>query len=236
MPDLGPFVGGLAELLRPVLGPLVSIALRAMVGSAIGVGFAAALTAFGAYELGARSGSPGHGAIAALLAGGLFLVLGPVLLLKRGIGRAVAHAIGALGLGRKLTGLLFDGLVGMEEDGAAGERGGKAQRAIERLPLVEVERRLRAIVARVTGSGEGFVSARVRSELLDRVARFTLEELRAEGASAGGVDLVRARVHIDGLIAEKLVAQIERALVVSTALLLLVTVGAVLGLAWALGR
>jgi len=196
----------------------------------------AALAAFAAYELGARSGLPGRGAIAALVAAALFLLVGPVVVLKRGVGRAVAHALGALGLGRKLTGLLFDGLVSMEAEGAAGERGGKAQRALERLPIVEVERRLRAVVTRATGSGEGFVLGRVRASLLERVAHFTLEELRAEGETGGGIDLVLARAHIEAIVGEKLVAQIESALRTTTAILLLLTAGVAITIAWALGR
>jgi len=117
-----------------------------------------------------------------------------------------------------------------------GARGSRAQKGIERLPLVEVERRAKALVARATGEGDGFVLSRVRRSLLDKVSALTLEELRAEGEQGGGVDLVQARLRIEDAVERKLVARIESALSTTTAGLVVVLVAGSLGAAYLLGR
>lgn len=236
MSDLGPAVGGLIELFRPLLGPLLRVCLAALFSTAIGLGCMSIGLLAGAYHLGARGGSPTGGWLALGATLVFVALIGPVFVVKRAVGRALLHGLTTLGLGRKVLGLVFDDLLGVEAEGQAGERGSLAQRGAERIPLVDLEQRLKRVVARLTGDGGGFFSTAIRRALLDRIAVLTLEAFRAEGASGGGVDLTLVRDKLEASIDAQLVARVRGALRTTSALLACALACLSLGAAWLIGR
>lgn len=215
MPDLGPIAGALLEL----AGPALAAFLRTTVGMALfGV-----LAAGGSFVIasGGAHGSAGRGGLAAVVALVLCLIIGGVLAVKRaGLG-AARRGLAQLGLGRRVLGLVFDGLLGVS-DGAHGERGGALARTVERLPLADAEARLSAVVARLLGEdGGGFFASRIRALLLGKVQALTLTRFRQEGKQHGGVDLAAVRADLSTRVDETLVAQIDGILLKVTAGLVL---------------
>ena len=222
MPDLGPFVSGLAE----VLGPLLSAFLRTIVGMLTFSGLLAVL----AYRTAAASGSPGKAALAAVLVLGLGAVLGGVLAVKRAILTALRHGVARLQLGQRTLGALFARMLGVHGAAAheaAGSRGGVVAQTVERLPLARAEALLKDAVAGLykEGGGTGFFRSRLHRMLVDRVEALTLAHLRAEGASGGGVDLVKVRGELSGRIDELLLGVFDKLLLKFTALICLALAG-----------
>jgi hypothetical protein len=221
MPDLGPAVGALFDLLSPVLGAAVRALARSVLGSlAVGLallGLATWLTW-------------GHGAL------GLALLLVPgvvalaamtgVLAVKNAVLRGVLAAVGQLGLGKRAVLLVFSKL-GVDEADAHGERAGAVARAAERVPLREAEQRLTGVVLGLLAERSGktgvraWVARSLLATVLSRVQAFTLARFREDGAQHGGVDLVKVRDElgssVDGLIATQVLSQLNRLNVVVVA-------------------
>ena len=105
MPDLGPVVGALAE----VLGPLLGAFLRTTVGMFT---FTLVLAVL-AYRTAAASGSPGKAVLAVVLVLGLGAVLGGVLAVKRAILTGLRHGVARLQLGQRTLGALFARMLGI---------------------------------------------------------------------------------------------------------------------------
>ncbi len=236
MPDYGPAVGALFEVFGGAIGSLVRVASVTLLSSAVGAGCGSLGLLIACFAIGARGGSTAHGWLAIACCAGLVLVIAPLLVVKRAIGRAVLHGLGTLWLGRKLLSLVFDDLVRTDDAGAVGDRGTGAQRALERMPVAEVERKLKTVVARLTGEGDGFFARRLRTSLLVRVERYTLAELRAVGEHGGGVDLALARQKLKENVDQRLVAHARSALNTTTALLVAVLIIASLSAAALWGR
>ncbi|HRI55242.1 MAG TPA: hypothetical protein PLW65_34140 [Pseudomonadota bacterium] len=218
MPDLGPVVGALAE----VLGPLLAAFLRTTVGMFT---FTVVLAVL-AYRTAAASGSPGKAALAVVLVLGLGAVLGGVLAVKRALLLALRHGVARLQLGRRTLGALFARMLGVHGAAAheaAGTRGGVVAQKVEQLPLARAEELLKDAVAGLHKEGgvAGFFRSRLHRMILDRVEALTLARFRAEGASGGGVDLIKVRDELSGRIDELLVGVFDKLLFKFTALICL---------------
>src|SRR5688572_23538040 len=205
MPDVRSLAEGLGATLSP--------ALKSFFKTVAGMALLGLLLVLPCYFLGARVSSLG-GVLGALLGLVVSIGLGVPLAGKRA---ALVGLMAAL-KGRRLGGVAveqaFARLLGVTEDEAMGARGGEAARAIERLPLAELEARLRREISGLIGApeeGGGLRSAikrRAQQALLTRVEEITLAELRERGADAGGVDLIKVR----DLVAQKADAMIEEQL------------------------
>ncbi len=226
MPDLGPFVGAVAELAGPALRTFL-LTTFGMV--ALGVACAAASIGI-AWPAGALRGmAAGAVAMAACC------VIGVVLAIKRAVARAVLEGLRRRQLGASALGLIFERLLGVSEATAAGERGGALARTVERLPLADAEKKLRTVVAALLGeaaSDDGWLRRRIRANVLLRVEGLTLQRFRAEGA--GGVDLVKVRDELGARIDAALAARAESAMRMVTLVLVLLACAGSIGVAFAL--
>jgi hypothetical protein len=210
--------------------------VRSLLNSIFGLFAYAVLIGIFAFWIGARGGSTIFGWLAVASVLGLMLLIGPIFVLKRAVGRAVVHLLSTRHLGRRVSSLLFEQLLRAKTTGVAGARGSLLQRGVEQLPLAEVERRLEHIVVGITGQLDGFLVARVERALLQRVGTVTLSALRAEGDYGGGVDLVKVCERLACSIDNTLIAQVESALTATTLwCLLLLSLGGI-GIAFMIGR
>lgn len=216
MPDLGPFVGALAEL----IGPLIGAFLRTTVGMFTLSG----IMAFVAYRIAADSGSPWKSLLAIVLVLALGAVLGTVLAIKRAVLTALRHGVAKLKLGQRTLGALFAkilGLSGAAAEAQAGTRGGAIAQTVERLPLLRAEELLINAVSGLKKEGgvSGFFLSRLHQAIIDRVAAITLARFRAEGAQAGGVDLIKVRDELSVGIEDLLCGIFDKAMLKLTALI-----------------
>jgi hypothetical protein len=225
MPDLGPLAGALMELLRP--------ALKALLGTAVGMAIFSIALAGGSFYLAAQGGSTGGAVLAGILALVVGAIFGGILSLKRAVLSALLSGLSRLALGSRVLGVVFSriiGVAGVAGDGAAGDRGGAVARTVERLPLADAEARLRGAVSSLLAEGEsGWLRRRLRERLLESVERVTLARFRAEGA---GVDLLKVRDElagqIDGLLAAQIGAVMTKLTVGLTLLTAVLSLGAAL--------
>jgi hypothetical protein len=198
MADLAPAVGGLLELVGPVIGPVIKRALAAFLTTTAGMaalGLGALVSAWLLVDAEPWWERPLAGALSLAV----FVGLGVFLAMKRSIGTALVHALGELGLGRRLVGGLFRQILGVTDEGSHGDRGVAAARAAERVPLAQAEQRLRGAVERLLsapsegGGLGGWLRRKVEGALVERIELLTLARFREASAAEGGVDLLRVR-------------------------------------------
>jgi len=219
MADLAPAVGGLLELVGPVIGPVIKRALSAFVQTTVGMvtlGLGALVAAWLLVDPEPWWERP----LGAALSLAVFAGLGVFLAMKRAIGTALVHALGELGLGRRLVGGLFRQILGVTEEGTHGDRGVAVARVAERVPLAQAEQRLRSAVERLLaapsegGGLGGWLRRKVEGALVDRVELLTLARFREASAAEGGVDLVRVRDELvqqaDALAADQVRGALSR--------------------------
>jgi hypothetical protein len=134
------------------------------------------------------------------------VAIGVVLGGKRALAMALAHALGALRLGRALVRLIVERMLTLGEGGEVGERGGRMTRGIERFPLAKVEDLLSRAVRAVTGEiGQGgWARRKVQKRLLETVGKYTLARFRLEGNQQGGIDLVKLKDELEETIDDAL--------------------------------
>lgn len=223
MPDLAPVVGGLFDLLTPILGPALRAFLRTTAGMLL-----LGLVLAGASFYWAAQGSVLRGALACALAFGLCAAIGFVLAGKRAVGRGLLHGVQRLGLGQRLLGTIFDRLPGS-----------KAARSVETLPLAQAEARLAEAVhgllaAQEQGGGlGGWLRRKLQARMLLGVQQLTLARFRQAGSEATGIDLVKVRGELAGSVDRLLGDKIHSA--VQSATVLLVVLAVLLSLAGAYG-
>jgi hypothetical protein len=175
------------------------------------------------YKIAAQSGSPGKAILAVVLVLALGAVLGGLLAVKRAVLQALRHGAARLQLGQRTFGALFARIVGLSGEaaaGAAGERGGAIARTVEKLPLARAEQLLSDAVAGLYKEGgvSGFFRTRLHAAIVDRVAAITLARFRAEGAQAGGVDLIKVRDELSAKSEELLCGVFDKAMLKLTAI------------------
>jgi hypothetical protein len=219
MADLLAFGNGLA---RTAL-----VAVRSFVGTlAVLTAAGVALAAVSYYFL---RDHPVYALLAAALAVVEGVATGVVLGAKRALVMALAHALGALRLGRALVRLVFDRLLGVAEGRAPGERGRRVARGIERLPLAQAEQLLARAVRLTAGEADaaGWWRRAIGARLLSLVQKYTLARFREEGARHGGVDLFKVREELEQQIDESLVEKVRGGLRLWTVLAIVGLPGAV---------
>ena len=131
--------------------------------------------------------------------------------IKRAIALTLAHALGALHLGRSLVRLIFERMLGVADGQQFGERGGSIAQGIERLPLAQAEAELSAAIRQITGDAEqsGWLARKVQTRLLDAVRKYTLARFRAQDAKHGGIDLLQMKEQLEQSIDVTLVDKIR---------------------------
>jgi hypothetical protein len=187
-------------------------------GMAAGGSFAKTILGMGALAMGLAvvafaivfRGVVWHGAIAAMLALLVTMVLGLVLAFQRGAARAIMKGIEQHALASQAVGLVFGKLLGLADDAPEGERGNAAAQAIERLPLGEAESRLRSAMDTARreiddGAVSGWLATRVHTRLIGVVEQITLARFRTADATKG-IDLLQVR----DALAEELERQVRR--------------------------
>ena len=179
--------------------PLVKQAVKGLV-----ISFGLTLVVFvpvaiAAFAIAQRGGQYWRGLLALLITFLVFVISGPMLAVKRAVGDAVLFGLQKLRLGDRTTAMIFERL-GIHAASRAGERGGQVVQGIERIPLVEAERKLRDAVDYVLrvqdGEAGGFFQKRIRHTLVTHISRLTLARFRAHDKELPGVDLRRVRVEL----------------------------------------
>jgi hypothetical protein len=230
MPDLGPLVSSLLELIAPLMGR----SLRSLLATAAGMALFTLLLTIGAVLV-AADGSVLQGVLGAVLALVLGTGVGVVLSGKRAVGAALAEGVRRLALGNKVLGLLFVHLLRVEASQALGERGVAVARATERLPLAQAQARLEGTMrdllsaAPAGGGVKGWLARKVQEKALGEIEAITLARFREQGAQEGGVDLIKVRDELAAKIDGLLVERIERGLLMVTLLAVLATSAVTLG-------
>ncbi|MBK7859072.1 MAG: hypothetical protein IPJ65_10730 [Archangiaceae bacterium] len=208
MPDLGPAFAGLLELLGPVIGAALKALLRTVFGMVL---LGAVVTLATVYF--AAEGSWVRGLIAAVLSLVALAVVTGILAVKNAVMRGLLHGLQKLQLGTRVLKLLF-GQIGVTDESAHGERAGAIGRTVERVPLRDAEQRLNTAVSKLlegraaqTGM-RAWVARKLLTGLLERIQKVTLARFRSEEAQAGGVDLLKVRNELSGVIDSTLASTI----------------------------
>ncbi|VTT97465.1 Uncharacterized protein OS=Sorangium cellulosum (strain So ce56) GN=sce2879 PE=4 SV=1 [Gemmataceae bacterium] len=177
-----------------------------------------------------------YGAIAVTAALAESVAAGVVLGAKRAVVTALAHGLGTLRLGRALTHLVFERMLGLAAGAESGQRSGIVARQLERVPLANAEELLtRAVVAMTGDVGQhGWFQRKVQTQLLAAVRKFTLARFRVEGAERGGIDLLRMKEELERTADEALVQKIPGGLRLWTALALVALPAVVAVQTWVL--
>lgn len=183
-----------SELLE-ILGRLVRAAIGAFARTLVAM-LALAIVLAIAAGVYAGGGAAWAGALAALAAFALTAVLAVTLAGKRALWGGAREGIERSQVASRVVGALFDRIAAVP--GAA---------AVERVPLADAERRLRAAVTGWLGESPRGLRGVVARGLATRVERLTLAHLR-DGDHGDGVDLGRVRREIaaraDALLLDKL--------------------------------
>lgn len=178
--------------------PLVKQAIKGLV---ISIGLTLVVfvpVAIGAFAIAQHGGQYWRGLLALLITFLVFVICGPTLAVKRAVGDAVLYGLQKLRIGDRTTAMIFERL-GIHPEDRAGERGGQIVQGIERIPLVEAERKLQGAVdyvLRVQDGGGGFFQKRIRQTLVTQISKLTLARFRAHDKELPGVDLRRVRVEV----------------------------------------
>ncbi len=230
MADLAPVVGGLVEVVGPLIGPVVKRALGAFFKTTAGM-VALGLVGLGVSWAIAWQGVWWKGLLAGVVSLALFAGLGVFLAMKRAVGSAVVRLLSEARLGNKIVGALFARVLKVDEAEAMGERGIRAAREVERVPLAQAELQLRAAAAKlgVPDDATGLTAwmrRQVEGALIERIEALTLARFRDMSVTEGGVDLIRVRDELAGKVDGLVRDQVEGALGRVT---MLVVGGATLG-------
>ncbi|MFO0579550.1 MAG: hypothetical protein U1A78_36595 [Polyangia bacterium] len=229
MPDLGAAVGGMIDLFGPVAKQLLGPLIKALLRSTLGTLFLAALLLGGAYYIASRN-PHGHPLVAVLITFIACLILGTMLVIKRTVLAALRFGIARLQLGQRTVGALFARALGVQPADAAqaGERGNLLARTVERLPLAQLETKLRdaaSFLRSEAGGARGFLLGRLHRMLVDKVESVTLSRLRAEGEQAGGIDVIKVRDELSAGIESRLLGMVDGMMMKFTVLLVLAMAG-----------
>lgn len=229
MPDLGAAVGGMLDLFGPIAKQLLGPLIKALLRSTLGTLFLAAILLGGAYYLASRN-PHGHPVFAVLITLIACVILGTMLVIKRTVLSALRFGIARLQLGQRTVGALFARALGVQasESAQAGERGNLLARTVERLPLAQIETKLRdaaSFLRSEAGGARGFLLGRLHRMLVDKVESVTLTRLRAEGDQAGGVDVIKVRDELSAGIESRLLGMVDGMMMKFTVLLVLAMAG-----------
>lgn len=229
MPDLGAAFGGMVELFGPIAKQLLGPLIKALLRSVLGTMFLALLLLGGTFYLASLrpDGHPWRAVLLTLLG---CLVIGSMLVVKRTVLSGLRYGIAKLQLGPRTVGALFSRALGVPTAASeqAGERGNALARTVERLPLAQIEVKLRdaaAFLRSEAGGARGFLMGRLHRLLVDKVESLTLTRLRAEGDQAGGIDVIKVRDELSTGVEAKLLGMVDGMMTKVTVLLVLLMAG-----------
>ncbi|MFO0696183.1 MAG: hypothetical protein U0230_21645 [Polyangiales bacterium] len=194
--------------------PVLEAGLRAAARSTLGMTawvLGVSVVAVQIARVGVESWVPG------VLAGVISLAVGAVLLpmvaVKSAVGGALRHGARELRIGARIVALLFRRVldVGMEETNEHGDRGNRAARLAETVPLREAEERLVAAAHSLLGEAArtGFLRRRILAAVVSFAERMSLSGLRDDASTHGGVDLMRVRDALESTIDAKIAETID---------------------------
>lgn len=211
MPDLGPFIGALLDL---VSSTALKGALGALVRTVAGMVLWVVVCTAGSVWL-AATGSTVRPVIALVLCLAAAVPVTAVLAVKNAVLRGLLAGVEKAALGSKAVRLVFSQL-GVRDEAA----GGAVVRLAERVPLRDAEAKLTSVIegllkSRAEQSGvRAWVARGLMSAVVTRVQSLTLARFRSDDLAHGGVDLVRVRDElagaVDGLIAKQVKQQALR--------------------------
>lgn len=229
MPDLGPAVGGMLDLFGPIAKQLLGPLFKALLKSTLGTLFLAAVLLGVAFYVSSRN-PHGHPLLAALITLVACAIIGGMLIVKRTVLSGLRYGIAQLQLGQRTVGALFARALGVsnKEAAQAGERGNVLARTVERLPLAQLEAKLRdaaSFLRSDAGGARGFLLGRLHRMLVDKVESLTLSRVRAEGDQAGGIDVIKVRDELAAGVDMKLLGMIDGMMMKVTMLLVLLMAG-----------
>jgi hypothetical protein len=171
-----------------------------------------------------------RGVLTVLVAFGCFVAFGIPLMIKRAIGAVVREGIVKLGLGAKVSQVLFkrmsennrlaaapgDALASAAAPGGSvplSQATSQLQRAIETVQRVSKDERL------------GFFRAKVQAVVLALVGKVTKARFREVAAKLGTVDVAAVKQQLSGDIDQRIVAMVNKTLWRTTAMALLLCCG-----------
>jgi hypothetical protein len=214
MPDLGPLVSAVFDVLGPVLRAALKTLLRTVAGMLILAGLCTSLAVWFASRDSAWAGVV-TGVCCVALSGAATGLLA----VKNAILRGVLEGVRSLGLGAKTVKAIFS-LLGVTESSTHGERGGLVTHAAERIPLRDAEARLRRaaqalLQERSSQSGaRGWLAKKLLGATVEKVERLTLARFHADDSGHGGIDLAKVQAELaasaDTLLALQIEAQAQR--------------------------
>ena len=145
---------------------------------------------------------------------------------KRAVIMTLVYGLSQFRIGKATVRLIFERLLGMDGQHSFGERGGMVARAVERIPLAQAEKQLRAVVNDLLnrpGENGGILNWAKRwlqGRLLRYVETFTLARFRESGTEQGGVDLCLVQTDLENRLDDMLVAKMRKGLNLWTLLVL----------------
>ncbi len=177
-----------------------------------------------------------YGVIGGLIALLEAIVVGVVWGGKRALTMTLIHGLKQNRIGKATVHLIFERLLPIDGEQAFGERGGIVTKTVERLPLAEAEKRLRAAVnavldesgetgglttgGRATGGLASGARRWLREKLIHYVEACTLARFRETGSEQGGVDLLKVQDELENSLDQWLVTKLTASLNLWTVLIL----------------
>ncbi len=232
MPDLSPVVGSIAEVLAPILRPVVGVALKKLLTTTLGMLVLGVLVIiYAALRLADIVWWQQLLAVLVLLVGCTALAF--VLAGKRAVFGALSEALGRSQLGARAMNAVFDGILKLRQASAPSIPSAAVSATastVERLPLAQAESLLRrAIDAFVTSEVDNARGIRasigraIRRRLGEKVEAVTLARFRSEAHQ--GIDLQRVQEELatkaDALIVSQLRSTVQKLTVLIVSGLLL---------------
>lgn len=233
-----------ASMSAAVRGNLGELARRAAAAYFATAALMVGLTLASAVSSAVIAASWLHVVLVVLAALAVGTALGVALAAKRAVVTTIVFGLEKLELGSRLTQVVFDRLVAVDDEEVHGERGGQVTQKLERIPLAVAEARLRRAVdglVRDPGEGRGvgaWLSRKIRRALLERIELITLQRLRAEDQTHGGVNVVVVKgevaAMIDGALIEHFQGGAKPLAIIAVATTLVAPIGLAIALnTWA---
>lgn len=224
MPNIGEVANSLSEWLRP----LVRRAVATLLQTAVVLLIVALVIATASYAIAAPA-SRFRGVLACLATLVCVVGFGVPLMIKRVIGAVLHDGILQLGLGTKVSKLLFNRMGQVEP--APGQAAGS-------MPLAQAEtllQRATAAVVRVGGVERSrFLRGRLQAVIVGLVSKATRQRFRTVATRFGTVDVAKVQRQLSGDMDQQLVALVGKILRRTTAIALLACCGLPLLVALAL--
>jgi hypothetical protein len=218
MPDLSPVVGSIADVLAPILRPVVSVAIKKLLTTTLGMlVLAVVVVCYAVVRLADVVWWQQLMAVSFLLVG--CTALAGVLAGKRAVFGALAEALGRSQLGARAINAVFEGIFRLRQAGAPSIPSvavSATASTVERVPLAQAESLLRraidAFVSSDVDNAKGIrasIGRAIRRRLGEKVESVTLARFRTEAHQ--GIDLQRVQEELAAKADALIVAQLHSA-------------------------